>query len=382
MDHEAVRRLSLARHLFDLASASLKSKNDIHLFSSVNLLQDAVEAFLLAIADHVKAEVDQNTKFDKYFVLINERIAPKELPFKNKLIRLNRIRIDSKHYGIQPARDECDRVILSVREFFEETTQALLGVDFATASAIDLLVDGDKKDLLKNAQSLFLKGNCDDCMIECRKVIYLLTEQQFNVEKFKDPDIIQHGGLMLGFSRAPQFARNPEYIERNVRDPIDYIVIDYGELSQTLLTRGVDSTAYWNVCRLTPEVFRDERGTWVVRMDFNKLDKGEIKSRAEYVLTTTVDIALAFQSSSLAVRGHDHSLFYIELKSEDVPLYAKADRKSSVIGRTPLGARRVNVDFQVMGLDGEGPYWHVSDFSVGGFLVGFIHNDEVDVSNS
>ncbi len=110
MEIETLRRLALARHLNQLAVSSLRSKNDLHLFAAANLLQDAAEAFLLAIADHVDAQIDQNTSFDKYFVLINGRISPKELPFKSKLLRLNRIRIDSKHYAIQPARDECDRL--------------------------------------------------------------------------------------------------------------------------------------------------------------------------------------------------------------------------------------------------------------------------------
>jgi hypothetical protein len=118
MDIETIRRLTLARHLYELGSASSRSANDMHLFSAVNLFQDAVEVFLVAVADHVGAAIDQNTKFDKYFVQINEKIAPKELSFKNKLLRLNRVRVDSKHYGIQPARDECARFSLMVREFF------------------------------------------------------------------------------------------------------------------------------------------------------------------------------------------------------------------------------------------------------------------------
>lgn len=63
----------------------------MHLFSAVNLFQDAVEVFLVAVADYVEASIDQNTKFDKYFVQINQKIAPKELPFKSKLLRLNRV---------------------------------------------------------------------------------------------------------------------------------------------------------------------------------------------------------------------------------------------------------------------------------------------------
>jgi hypothetical protein len=93
MDIETVRRLTLARHLYELGSASARSGNDIHLFSAVNLFQDAVESFLVAVADHVGAALDQNTNFDQYFVKIDAKIAPNVLPFKNKLIRLNKVRV-------------------------------------------------------------------------------------------------------------------------------------------------------------------------------------------------------------------------------------------------------------------------------------------------
>ena len=72
MDIEVVRRVCLARHLYRLSNDHLNSTNDIYLFSTVNLLQDAVESFLLALSDFVGASVDQRTTFDKYFVLINE----------------------------------------------------------------------------------------------------------------------------------------------------------------------------------------------------------------------------------------------------------------------------------------------------------------------
>ncbi len=180
MDIETVRQVSLARHLNDLAVSSHRSRNDLHLFAAVNLLQDAVEAFLLAIAGFVSAAIDQNTKFDKYFVLIDERIKPKELPFKLKLLRLNRIRVDSKHYGIQPARDECDRLAISVREFFEEVSSSLLGINFSTVSGIDLLDDGDTKSVLLEAKTALEAGDHAACAIACRKGLYLELEWSYN----------------------------------------------------------------------------------------------------------------------------------------------------------------------------------------------------------
>lgn len=171
----------------------------MYLFAAVNLLQDAVEAFLIAVADFVPAEIDQNTKFDKYFVLINEKISPKELPFKSRLIRLNRIRVDSKHYGIQPARDECERVAVSVREFFEEVSNSVLGANFSSVSAIDLLDAGEIKILLLEAKSARESGDHEACVIACRKVLYVAVEYRYDVSKFREG---KAQGLLGAFTNA------------------------------------------------------------------------------------------------------------------------------------------------------------------------------------
>lgn len=186
MDIDIVRRLSLARYLFELGQSGLRSSNDLQLFAAANLLQDSVEAFLIAVAEYVGAEFDQNTKFDKYFVNIDAKIAPKELPFKVKLLRLNRIRIDAKHHGIQPARDECDRVAVSVREFFDEVSLSVFGVVFASVSAIDLLDDGEPKTLLLDAKAALEAGKPDECVISCRKALYLEVESSYDVSAYKD----------------------------------------------------------------------------------------------------------------------------------------------------------------------------------------------------
>lgn len=134
MNIEVIRRICLARHLYELGISSMRSSNDLYLFSGVNLLQDAVEAFLLAVADHLHVGLKENTSFNDYFKLINEKNEKiskekkeplKELPFKNRLSVLNKIRVSSKHHGIQPARDECNRLVESVREFFEEVSSSI-----------------------------------------------------------------------------------------------------------------------------------------------------------------------------------------------------------------------------------------------------------------
>jgi hypothetical protein len=374
MHIETVRRVALARHLFELAEGSLRSKNDLHLFAAVNLAQDAIEAFLIALADNFGVTFDQNTKFDKYFVLIEEKIHPRELPFKAAMRRLNRVRIESKHHGIQPARNECERLLASAREFLNEASLANLGTAFSTISAIDLLDDGECKQLLSSAREALTTLNHEECDVLCRKALYLEIETQYDISEYRDEE---PRGLLMSFTSAPYYARSLKYIAENVHEPTDYIVLDHASVDRELLKSGVDPTDFWNLWRLTPEVFRNKEGKWYVKRDFSKLDASNLKEVSEYVFTTTLDVVLTRQTNRRATRWHQSGLFFVDLAKPGLAIHAKADKSSPVRATLPAELTRVSVDYTVDGLKDDGLYWHICYLSAGNFYYGFIHDDDV-----
>ena len=376
MDIETVRRISLARHLYELGVTSLRSKNDLYLFSAVNLLQDSVEAFLIAVAEHVHAAVDQNTKYDKYFVLINDKIAPKELPFKSALLRLNRIRVDSKHYGIQPARDECDRLSVSVQEFFSEVSASHFGVSFSSVSAIDLLNNGKTKSVLLEAKAALESNDYISCAIACRKALFLEIEKHYDIAMFKDGE---PSNLFSALSTsAPFFARNKDYIEKNVKCPTDYVVYDHDHLNRELLQQGIDYTAFWNVWRLTPEVYKGKGDDWFVKYDFDKLDKELLSDKIEYIFSTTIDIILAIHTTREAIKTPGYGKFHLVLSQENVSVFEKADANSKIIGTTPPGLLEIETDYRIEGFAGDGVYWHVRHYTEDVSLYGFIRDEFVN----
>lgn len=375
MDIEVIRRICLARHLFELGNSSLKSANDLYLFSSANLLQDAVEAFLLAVADFVNANVRFNTSFDQYFILINKKIEPKELPFKSKLLRLNKIRVNSKHYGIMPSREECERIIISVREFFEEVSSSILDVNFSTVSTIDLLKDGKAKDYLLQAQRYLNEKEFENCAVYCRKTIYEELLWKYNISKFQDPN--KTTGLLAGFSNAPYYARNKDYIEKNVKTPTDFIVIDHSHLDQELVNYSIDNTTFWNIWRLTPAVYKNEDDEWIVKHEFDKLEKEILEDKIEYIFNSTVDIVLSIHVKRESIKSKDYREFFLELKQDKVPVLEKADATSNVIGTTPAGLTKLKCEYHIIGLKGDGPYWKILHIGEEIMLSGFIENNFV-----
>ena len=91
MNQSTLNKLLLSRSLYHLAKENLVSASGVRLSIACNLLQDSVECFLLALSEHVNAGVSQVTAFDKYFELINQKITPRELPFRVRLIALNKL---------------------------------------------------------------------------------------------------------------------------------------------------------------------------------------------------------------------------------------------------------------------------------------------------
>lgn len=372
MDIAIIRRVCLARHLFELGKASLSSVNDLYLFSAVNLLQDSVEAFLLAIADHVDANISFKTTFDQYFTLINEKIDPKELPFKPRLLRLNKIRVNSKHYGIMPSRDECEPLIVSVREFFEEVSTSILGVNFTTVSTLDLLSERDSKQYLLEAKQHLEKEEYLECAVSCRKAIYEELLSNYNIDKFLDPE--KSKGLLMGYSHAPYYTRNKKYIEEKVKTPTDYIVIDHDHLNQELVRYSIDNTLFWNIWRLTPEIYKTPDKEWIIKYEFNKTEEHILKDKIEYIFNSTVDMVFSIHTIRNNIKTQEYQKFYIELKEDKVPVLEKAHPESKVIDTTPEGLYKTDCEYNIIGLDGSGPYWKIIHCGKEKYISGYIDN--------
>ena len=380
MNKSILHKLLMARRLYDLARENLSSANDLSLGIGVNLLQDAVEAFLLAVSEHVNANISTGTKFDQYFDLINSKITPKELPFRSRLVALNKLRVNSKHYGLAPAQSETSGLLTTVREFFGEVTDSVIGLSFATVSLIDLVKDGEAKTLLRDAEQAFKDNDFANCLIGCRKAIFVRFESVYDIAPFASDEGPKGAALWFLGNRAPFFARNKEYANENVKDPIDYIVLDHNDIEMELMKSGMDSVSFWNVWRLTPGVYRSKvDDPWLVKWEFRKFEQEGIKERAEYVLDTTINLFVAADQKLASARSPEHRNYYVTLKNDQVAVYEKADINSKAIGATPEGVTKLFVDFTVPALNGTSTFFHVAHFADGVSIWGYIPEEAVNI---
>ncbi len=375
-----IKKLALSRHLFFIARQNIESSQDLALFSGINLLQDSVEVFFLALSEYTSANIKQNASFAEYFDKINLKIKPHELPFKNRLIALNKIRVNAKHYGIQPNREECKICLIAVHEFLESQSKETLNVSYWSISLVDLIEDVSIANLLKLAEEFLEEEKFFECLISCRKAIFYKVEKQYDIRPFDRDDIPK---TIIGgrpFSNAPFHAKNKQYIEKYVETPENYIVFDYQHLYQYLMEYEINPTDFWNIRRLTPAVYqKDNDSPWSVIYEDPILKESEFQKDAEYILTTVTNIILNIQSKEKKEkRAGTGKVRHLILKKEKVPVYVKTDKKGKVFAYTSEGVKKLFTSQTVtIGFDGEGPYHRIISFKAP-FLFGFVHGEFVE----
>lgn len=379
MRKSIITKILLSRRLYQISLENLNSDNELSLSIGVILLQDSVEIFLLAVAEHIDADVGNKTNFNKYFELINKKLHPKELPFRFRLNSLNKLRVNAKHYGLSPSKSETTGLIETVKEFFEEVSLQVFKKEFVAISLVDLINEGEAKNYLTAAENDFSNGEYVNVLINCRKAIYVEIESDYDISPYIDESERKGFGLMLMGYKSPFYARNKKYIDENVKEPTDFIVYDHDRLDMDLLRSGMSRLDYWNVWRLTPSLYRkDKESDWIVKEDFRKLDEEGIKDRAEYVLDSTINLILAKYLDLKRSKTPDYRKYYVNLKNESAPIYEKAYNKSKVIGTVPAGCKKVFVDSKVAALNGVGLFWHISHLENDLHLYGYIDNDDIE----
>jgi hypothetical protein len=366
-----VRKVELARAFLSLAQAAVRSSSDLNLYVAVNHLQDAAEIFLYAVAEHLGVSLKERSGFDGYFDQINTKTTT-ELPFRSRLNALNKTRVNSKHHAVQPERKEVLAFTTVVGEFFEEVSRTIFSIEFANISLVHLITNEKIRVALITATDAFLQERYDECLVETRKAFYHEFEKAFDVSSFTNQETYKP--WTGWFCKAPTFAQNANYIDKNVKEPTDFIVFDHSRIDADLSKSGLSHTTFWNVWRLTPAVFlKGGSDEWVIKHDARVFDEEGIRERAEYALHATTDLCLSEQRNREATLSGPYRSWSIKLRKGTVPLYSKAD-KTGQSQTLPESLKEVAASSWIEGLDGQ-IYWNVTLLEP--FMFGFVSNDDV-----
>lgn len=375
LSESVVKRLTLSRYLFEQALQNARSEQETADAACVNLLQDAIEIFFLASFDHLNVAVARKTDFPQYLDKLSEALAY-DLPYRQRLLELNKVRVLSKHDGIAPSHREVDAYVSTTRNFLEEVCAKVFQKDYWTISLVDLLDNDETKTFLQSAESEFEKQKYLSCLIECRKAFFVAFESSYDTQTDLNNTFSIFG------SSAPYFARDKEYIKKHVKTHFDYIYLDHRNLDAELMKSGIDNVAFWNIWRLTPQVYRHKKDdSWLTKTEPRKENPTGIKERAAYVLSSMTSILLTKQNNRRLAKYIDGDTnFTVKLKTKGAKLYEKADKGGTEAGSLPDGVDTVSVEYAVKGLNDDGFYWHALFYQKDPFLMisGFVDQEDLD----
>jgi hypothetical protein len=127
---------------------------------AISLFQDSVELYLWALIKEQNISVKENSGFTKYLDAIEEKQVT--IPFRAKLLDLNKARVNFKHYGILPATEEAIKYLAYTEDFLKDAMEAHFSIDYDTLSIVDLVIYGDVREELKAVERLRIESKLAD----------------------------------------------------------------------------------------------------------------------------------------------------------------------------------------------------------------------------
>lgn len=380
MSPVTVRSLTLSRYYLTLAKEHARSDREADAFVAINLLHEAVETFLVAAAEHLNVPIKARTEFATYLDRLDQAVAPQRLPFRTMLNRLNKTRVQAKHDSIVPDRAEIPNFVASTQSFLEESSDILFRLTFSSVSLINLLNDGEVKEHLAEAQNALDEHAFKDVLIECRKALYMVFEKPFDVSVFASNETSKNALWPGLFCTAPVHARSKTYIDERVCEPFDFIVLDHSRIDSDLVKDGLEPLIFWNLWRLTPQVFRTPSGEWLVKNEPDKFAETTANDNASYVLENTINLIHQRERKRRAIKTTSYNKWQLRVRNPGANIYKKASRTSEVVGNIPDGLEHMPVQSGTPALDGDGTFWRVfniSELGAGGWLSGYVHEEDL-----
>lgn len=261
------RRLTLIKYLYNQGVEQSKKAETIAGFSLMHF-HDAVEMFLLLVAENLGRQNFQKWEFMKYWQEIPT------LTMETQMSSMKNRRRSLKHHGAFPSHDDVDECRINVGAFLAENSKIQFDIDFSDISLIEMISFEKTREYLKEAQE---KLNCNDyyhSLFFARQSFIELLNEFENTKEDWYKSIFNIGREPRQTYKEAIRAIDKEKYERNVVwfDDIDKTVKEL-RTAVKLTAIGVDYKKYALFNAVAPNGWRDMNGVFHVRESeeyFNK----------------------------------------------------------------------------------------------------------------
>jgi hypothetical protein len=361
MKDDVLHGLLTARTLFDTARTHCFVR-DRHVASAgLIVVQDALELVLYSCLLEIGADEEKAIETLSFDQLLGElRQRGLRVVKSGTLKAMNKQRVLIKHHA-QLAEPSAVQQYYQVSVLVaDDLLKSVIGKPLQHVVIADAISNPELVDQVNDATAAINEQRYLDAMIATRKALYLAIESAYDTRRWAEHDgrsFASAIGILSGKAKAPYYTRNRQWVAQNVSKPTDYIRLDYDLVTTEMLQIGIDPEEFFNVRRLTPDVYRlDSR--WTIARE-PEHDPAATEDNARYCLDVVVSIIRNQESRKDIIRPRPSRRMRATLLC-DQPLLNRAARDASADGTTLLEGAAYDVQALVTGgMDGNEEYVEV-----------------------
>lgn len=241
---ELIDRLVCAKYIFESGVETLERSAPYASGLAVLAFQDAVELVLRAIAEHVHAQLKENSPFNQILDEI-EKCHPGKLTHRSALNQLNKARVNFKHLGLAPRDEDTRKFRRDLEGFFPNVVKTFLDLDFSNLSLSSIIIHCRTRNWVKRAEACLIAGEYEACIGGCAVAVEVF---QKNLQR-GDEDIYGRRLHLRTHVQSLELARAVSEVVEDVQEQLDAI---HHQLS--LVGSGISYNDYKQFDDLTPGV--------------------------------------------------------------------------------------------------------------------------------
>lgn len=291
---EITKRLAFIKYLYGIGQEQAK-KSEPMCWAAILTFHDAVELFLQLVAEYVKLnERIKDIRFMEYWALLEpclKTMGKPELTQKISMERLNKARVDFKHYGNPPSKNTITGdFLVNTQNFFEENALAVFAHKFDDVSLLELVNCKDAKNELKKAEISMNANKFEEALNAVAKAFVKLIDdyEQRKTDKWGNSPF--NLGKNVTFYERDKFGRDMEKF-------IDATESSLEALSEAvkIIGFGIDYKRYAKFKTLTPYVYHYVGGDYDVGDLDEEISKNLTRDDVSFCIDFVIESALALQ---------------------------------------------------------------------------------------
>lgn len=282
---DLLKRLVYAKYIFFQGCEAIERKLSIADGMAVLNFQDAIEMILRTIAEDAHANIKEKMSFDQIIQEIDAASA-KKIPYKSSLIQMNKARVNFKHFGLIPARDDVEKCRRDVESFFKESIKLFFDVDFYQVSLADMVEKRRVKNYLKRAEKELDAGNYEQCIYATAIAFQLIFLMPLKYKSSLD----RIDSLRIDYKVGRELGNLPKIIKAISAN------IERHEQEINILIYGINLAEYKRFQFITPHINVFTGGSFEIIKrsdDFNTLEN------ALFCLRFVIDSALLVEQNRI-----------------------------------------------------------------------------------